>query len=92
MADTSPNIEIPLNEWVDLYSLSGISVGVAISVENVGFFDVYLAVQAAQPSPDHDAYNIIKRKGGALRNSNGDSGAWAFSRGSSAKVNVRPVV
>lgn len=92
MADTLLNIEITVNEWVDLYVLSGITVGVAISVENVGFFDVYLAVSSTQPPPEHDAYNIIKRNGGTLRNSNGDSGAWAFSRGSSAKVNVRAVV
>jgi hypothetical protein len=90
MADTLTNITIPQNEWVDLYALSGIAVGTAISVENIGVFDVYLAVQATQPSPDHDAYNIVKRKGNVFKNSVGDSGAWAFCNGSTAKVNVYP--
>lgn len=91
MANTLPNITIPTNQWVDLYLLSGVTVGVAISVENVGCFDVFLAVQAAQPPATHNAFNIIKRSGDALRNSNGDAGAWAFSQGSQAKVNVRPI-
>jgi len=92
MADTLPNLAIPLNVWTDLYSLSGIAVGTAISVENVGTCDVYLAVQATKPLTTHDAYNIAKRKDRALRNSQGDLGAWAFCQGSDAKVNVRTII
>ena len=89
MPDNLPNIQIPINEWVDLYALSGLPVGTAISVENVGVCDIYLAVQGTKPEKDHNAYNILKREGLPMRNTIGDSGAWAFCNGSNAKVNVR---
>lgn len=91
MSDSSLNITIPQNDWVDLYTLSGITVGVPISVENVGACEIYLAVQAAQPAPDHDAYVIVQRSGPQYRNSDGDTGAWAFCQGSAGKLNVRNV-
>ena len=72
-----------------MYTESGITVGEPIYVENIGMCDVYLAVQAAQPPVDHDAYNIVQRDGPPLRNSKNDLGAWAFCNGSSAKVAVR---
>lgn len=89
MADSNPNISIPRNQWVNLYIESGIPVGTAISVDNVGDPDVWLTVQLDQPEPDHDAYVVVKRDGPPYRNSQGDSGAWAFCQGNDAKVNVR---
>lgn len=41
MADTLQNIKLPANQWVDLYSETGIATGTSISVENVGSSDVY---------------------------------------------------
>ena len=34
MTDTTLNIPIPANEWVDLYALTGIPVGEPLIVEN----------------------------------------------------------
>ena len=90
MSDNLPNIELPINEWVDLYSLSGTTVGTALSIENVGVCDVYLAVQELKPDPDHEAYNIIKRNGPPLKNSVDDLGAWAFCNSKGGKVNAYP--
>lgn len=90
MADTIQNIVIPSGEWVDLYALSGVTVGTAISIQNIGVCDVYLAVRETQPPLTYDAYNIIQRKNGFwLRNSQGDSGAWGFCAHSGGKVNIR---
>lgn len=89
MADTLLNITITENRWVDVYALSGVAVGTAISVDNVGDCDISLAVQAAQPAQDHDAFAVVKRAGPPYRNSSGDSGAWAFCQGSDGKLNVR---
>lgn len=89
MGDNVTNIEIPINEWVDLYTLSGITVGLPLMVENNGSPDVYLAVQAAQPPVDHDSYNVIQRGNGVrLQNAQGATGAWAFCNTFGGKVAV----
>lgn len=92
MADTLPNIDLPANEWVDLYAATGLAVGTALQVQNIGSSDVYLTVRATQPPVDHDAYNIAQRSNDVwLRNTTGDSGAWAMSPSRRGKINVRPV-
>lgn len=92
MADTINNITLQPNVWVDLYAESGISVGTAISVQNIGVFDVNLTVRATQPSLDHNAYNVVQKDNGiSYRNSAGDSGAWALCPNGVGKINVRPV-
>ncbi len=80
MADNISNVEIPKNTWVDLYAVTGITVGSQLVVENIGNNDVYLAVQAAQPDKDHAAYNVVKRppSPNTMQNSEGDPGAWAY--------------
>lgn len=91
MAENFTNIRLPVSEWVDLYALSGVSVGVALSVENIGSPDVYLTVSATKPSPDHDAYNVLRREDEPIRNSSGDPGAWAFCQSSGGMVSVSEV-
>jgi hypothetical protein len=92
MTDTLANVDIPGNAWADLYTLTGIPVGTAISVQNIGSADVYLTVAAAQPPVGYDAYNVVIRSTGAwLRNSSGAAGAWAFCPNASGKLNVRRI-
>ncbi len=89
MADTLPNVTLNPNTWVDLYAATGVPVGTAIGVSNVGVSDVYLTVAATQPPLGFDAYDVLQRKNGVrLRNSDGDSGAWAFSPNCGGKVQV----
>lgn len=90
MADNIQNIQIARNTWVDLYDATGIAVGSQIVVENIGNDDVYLTVQAAQPDPDHNAYNVLKRppSPNTMQNSEGDSGAWAYCSNSEGKLAV----
>ena len=92
MPDTLNNIDIPVNQWVDIYLLSGITVGTQLAIENVGVADIYLAVQETEPDPDHDAFNIVKRDSDIpYSNSVGDSGAWAFAPSEGGKLNVSEV-
>ena len=86
MADTLPNISIPEQTWVDLYSASGIAIGTQILVQNIGVCDIYLTSQAAQPT-DYTAHQIIKRSQFVINNV-GDTGAWAYCR-EGGLVNVR---
>lgn len=92
MADTLPNVFLPRNQWVDLYAETGLPVGTEIQVQNIGAGDVYLTVRATQPPVDYDAYNVAQRRNDVwLKNTSGDSGAWAFSPNTNGKINVRPV-
>lgn len=91
MADSPTNISIPVNQWVDLYDLSGIPVGSPITVDNIGDTDVYLSVQATQPPIGHDAYVIIKRDGPPYKNALNASGAWAYANVKGGKLSVRRV-
>lgn len=89
MGDNIANIELPVAEWVDLYTLSGITVGLSLMVENNGSPDVYICVQATQPPVDHDSYNVVQRGNGVrLQNAPGASGAWAFCNTTGGKVAV----
>jgi hypothetical protein len=88
MADTNPNIPIPAGQWVNLYALAGADIGSQLTVENTGTCDIYLAVQAFQPEPDHKSYNILRRTDPRLTNSVGDLGAWAFCPNTDGEINV----
>lgn len=88
MPVNNQNIRIPRNTWVDLYDATGIPVGSQITVENIGDFDIKLAVSATQPANDHDSFNVLSRKGdGVLTNTEGDPGAWAYCT-VDGKVNI----
>ena len=88
MADTLENITLEPNTWTDLYAATGIDVGTAIKVQNLGVADVYLTVSASTPSLDLDRYNVVQRENGIfLRNDTGSSGAWAYCN-SIGKINV----
>ena len=89
MADNLQNVAIPQNVWTDLYTLTGITVGTQLVVENSGDIDVYLAVQATKPDQDHNSYNIVKRPPSvSVQNTEGDPGAWAFCQGGAGKLSI----
>ncbi len=88
MADTLPNIPIPAGEWVNLYDLSGASIGSQLTIENTGTCDIYLAVQAFQPELDSNTYNVLRRTDPRLANSVGDLGAWARCPNQDGEINI----
>lgn len=92
MSLTLPNTDLPTNQWVDLYADTGIAVGTAIKVQNLGTSEVYLTVSATEPVIGFDQYALLQRINGVfLRNTTGDPGAWAFSPNQVGKINVSEV-
>ena len=87
MSDTLPNIPITPNEWIDLYSESGIDVGKQLTVNNVGASDVFLVVSATEPT-DESSYIALQPRDLPFTNNVGDSGLWAFSGNCKGLVNV----
>ena len=89
MSDTIKNISIPIDQWVDLYAASGITVGTRIKVQNIAVNTVLLYSGAVAPA-SLDYYAIIERGVQAV-NDIGDSGAWAYAKGNNGLVNVKVV-
>ncbi len=87
MADTLPSVDLPSNEWVDLYAATGITPGLQIKVQNTGTADVYLNAGASQP-PDFEAFVLVLRGIQAI-NDTGDAGAWAAAVNRDGRVSVR---
>jgi hypothetical protein len=85
---TLENVRVPKNDWIDIYAATGIAVGTAIYIQNVGVADVYVTVSATKPALNYDAYNILQRDGTFLRNEAGAEGAWATCRNAEGKINV----
>lgn len=89
MPDNNPNVPIPISEWVDLYDLTGITVGEPLHIKNIGVSDIFLTVQATKPDNNHDAYDVIRRGDDiGVTNNRGDPGAWAFSNATKGLISV----
>ncbi len=88
MTDTLENIKLTANVWTDLYSITGITVGSKIVVQNIGACDVSLSSQETKPG-DENATQIVQR-GKWVSNDFNDAGAWAYCNSSGALINVRP--
>lgn len=87
MTDTLANVSVPVGDWVDVYSATGIAVGTVIEIQNVGDSAIHLCTRATQPPRNFDAYNVAVR-GEYYLNDVGDSGAWIKSIGQAGKINV----
>lgn len=88
MVDTLDNIDLPANQWVDLYVATGIVVGTQIIVQNLGAGSgIYLHTSELEPVGD-DGYTLVIR-GTSFSNDAADAGAWAFSPNHDGKVHVR---
>lgn len=79
---TLPNVKVPIGEWIDLYSETGLAVGTKIIVQNIGSSPCYLVDSAAEPNILGTGYNIIQpsdKPNNFLTNSDAPEGAWAYS-------------
>lgn len=77
MADTLNNVVLPANTWVDLYSETGITVGVKILLQNLGSTNIRIATKTTAPLAA-DGFKRVNPNQQAT-NETGDSGAWAYS-------------
>jgi len=88
MADTLNNVPLPAGVWVDLYDATGITVGVKLSVQNLGSSTIQLVVKATEPLVT-DGFNELVPGNEQYQNQDADSGAWARSLINSGIANVR---
>lgn len=52
MAETLANVIVPSDDWADINTLSGISVGTSFDIINTGFSQVKIIEAASKPSID----------------------------------------
>lgn len=89
MAANLPNVIVPNSQWIDLYAVTGIDIGIKIVVHNTGASDVRLSTALFQPTIDSDSYQLLQPNDFPMTNDQGDVGAWVFSANQTGKVNVR---
>lgn len=90
MADTSNNIPLPKSVWVDLYAVTGITVGTELLVQNQSTQACKIYAGATPPADLTVSGAPFKTlKGWAeANNDDGDLGAWAISLASDGLINV----
>lgn len=80
MADTIPDIKVSGAEWIDLYAVTGITVGNDLSIMNKSSRDVLIQETASQPLASSDDGRILSRYNTMIHEIhmyNSPSGAWA---------------
>lgn len=88
MPDTLENIEIPPNQWVDVYALTGLTPGDTLFITNVGEADVKITERPTQPPQNHNAWLLSIRGNRPLQTSDVPSGVWAYCPGTKGLLNV----
>ena len=77
MSTSRPPVQTPRNVWVDLYAETGITVGTALIVQNIGKGEIILTESATKPVSGY-GYNPLPSRE-FFGNSTGNIGAWAYS-------------
>ena len=88
MSDTLPNIPLNSNEWQNLYSQSGIDVGLQVVIFNNGDSDVYYAIATTEPSLDNTAYKVLRPRDLPVVLDKSISGLWGLSPTDNGKLNI----
>ena len=93
MADTLNNIVLPAGVWTDLYSASGITVGVQIVIENLTTLPVKHHAGATVPAnaekdDNTGSFERIMAYEEKVNELN-DNGSWAYSSVVDGLLNVR---
>jgi len=91
MADTKPNINIPTNTWVNIYTEASIVVGTKLQIQNIGSSDLYLYSGASAPGSVPGTAFTILRPYQTATNDSGDTGAFVAAKGT-GKINVKEFV
>ena len=87
MADSLANITLNRDNWTNLYSASGISVGTQLIVQNVGQTRILLHTGASAPA-DTDGFNVLPVSSDPYINQSSSSGEWARPGDADGTINV----
>lgn len=85
---TLPNTVLPKGLWVNIYQATGISIGSAISIENLGASPVIFSSSQFSPSSDSGFSRISQRE--TKENIKGELGLYVMSKESNGLVNISP--
>lgn len=85
MADSIPDIHIPLGVWTNLYTATGISVGTALTIQNKASYDLQLYLSATAPSSATSG--VLVQPYGVADVDVGSTGCWAYGNGSASVQN-----
>lgn len=94
MAASIPDISVPSDQFVDINTLSGISIGVAMSIQNKGNYNIVLQESVLQPAADSENGVIITNVYEPYARGDVRAGSikiWARTLGTdvSCKINVQ---
>lgn len=83
MSDTIPDITAPLNDWVDVYDETSITVGTELVVTNKSTYPILLYINASEPAATVTDGEVLDSSGiySRLTIDAGESGLWARSLG-----------
>lgn len=80
MADTRADVVIPAKTWVNLYTATGITLGLAISIYNKGSNYCLLAIKATAPSTTTTGFPVYAGPVGSYASIPvSQTGLWAYS-------------
>ena len=88
MSDTLPDVPVSGSEYVDVYTLSGITVGTRIVIQNKTQFPIHIQETAAQPLAASTDGIVCDRLNSKIVIS--ASGCWVKAR-TDSKISVQPV-
>ncbi len=88
MADSRADIVIPKGVWTDAYTLSGVTVGVAVDIFNKGNYPCVIAAKAAAPTGT-TTLGVPLDVAGYLHVTAGETGLWVYSPDGIAHILVQ---
>lgn len=79
MANTIPDVSVPANDWVDVYSATSIAVGTGLIITNKSSYPVLLQIKGTKPSLSSTDGEPLDPDGAykRLQISPNESGLWA---------------
>jgi hypothetical protein len=90
MSNTLPDVQLPENTWVNLYSSTGITVGTAVNVTNKGSYPILLAVSVSSPVSSTIGAPLHPGPFGSVAFVDaGESGLWARATVGTSQVLVQ---
>lgn len=71
------NVTIPAGEYVDIYDVTGFTVGTQLSFVNISNTSIRLFDTELEPDGSDDQFPVVW--GNIVYNETGDAGSWAFA-------------
>ncbi len=86
MSLTLPNVTLPSDTWVNLYTATGLSVGKKLLLQNLGSSNIRLTTKETAPAAG-DGFKRVE-SGQQATNESGSTGEWVLSPIIGGEINV----